>query len=70
MEHWEETFVTKLGMQCYFCNCDMSDVKHFSLDSNSRVIVACDDCYEKVKVFCNGGGKRSVKSGLRNKRPK
>lgn len=57
-------------MNCYFCNRTLSDVNHFSVDSDSNVIVACDDCYEKVKTFCNRGGKRNVKSGLRDKGPK
>lgn len=58
--------MSKLEMNCYFCGCGLSDVKHFSVDADSNVIVACDNCYEKVKVF-NGGGKKNVKSGLRDK---
>lgn len=66
MVEQEEVFVTKLEMKCYFCGCNLTDVKHFSLDSNSNVIVACDDCYHKVKVFSSGGGKKDVKSRLRD----
>lgn len=65
-EEQEELCVSKLEMNCYFCNCALSDVNHFSVDENSNVIVACDKCYQKVKVF-NRGGKKNVKSGLRNK---
>lgn len=60
--------MSKLQMNCYFCNRNVYDVKHFSLDADCNVIVACDECYEKVKQF-NGGSKRDVKSGLCNKRP-
>ena len=67
LEEQEEICVSKLEMNCYFCDCVLSDVEHFSVDENSNVIVACNHCYEKVKVFCNRGGKRNVKSGLRNK---
>lgn len=60
--------MSKLEMNCYFCGCTLSDVNHFSVDGDGNVIVACDTCYDKVKVF-NGGGKKNVKSksGLRDK---
>lgn len=58
--------MSKLEMNCYFCDCKLSDVKHFSVDANGDVIVACDNCYEKVNIFYNGG-KRNVKSRLCDK---
>ena len=61
--------MTKLDMKCYFCDCNIIDAKHFSVDSNSNVIIACDNCYQKVQEFCGKGGKKNVKSGLRDKRP-
>lgn len=57
--------MSKLEMNCYFCNCSIPNVEHFSVDEDSNVIVACDNCYEKVKVF-NKGGKKNVKSRLRD----
>lgn len=43
-----------LNMKCTFCGKQVETPDNFAIDDNGDIMLACDECYKKIKDFEGG----------------
>ena len=38
-------------MECVICSAEVWEANHIAIDDNGEIIVLCDACHEKVRIF-------------------